>query len=213
MSRYHAVVFDLWNTLVIWPSDDDRNFYRLMADQVGIDHDRFTDAWAELYETRATGPIEPSVRAVCERLGVSDDHVDGLVSVRVDFTREVLVPRPGALEVLDELRRRGLRLGLISVCSEEVPVLWEATPLASRIDAAVFSCAVGMVKPDARIYRHTADQLGVEAGDCLFVDDQPAFVEGALAAGMDAVLIGDEPWDGRRIERLDGVLDVLEAAE
>ena len=124
--------------------------------------------------------------------------------MRVDWTREVLVPRPGAVEVLDELRRRGYRLGLISVCSEEVPKLWQHTELASRIDEPVFSCSVGVAKPDPRIYRIAAERLGVETRDCLFVDDQPGFVEGARAAGMDAVQLGGD------IARLEDVLELAE---
>ena len=208
--KYRAVVFDLWNTLVVWPVEEGRNFYGRMADAVGIERDLFSEAWTGHYDLRATGPLEPSVRAVCEQLGVQEDRVQNLIGVRVDWTREALVPRPGAVEVLDELRRRGFRLGLISVCSEEVPQLWDGTELASRIDEPVFSCSVGVAKPDPRIYRIAADRLGVETGDCLFVDDQPNFVDGALAAGMDAVLIGDEPWDGPRIERLEEVLQAVE---
>jgi len=205
-----AVVFDLWDTLVLWPAEDGRGFYQRMADHLAVPVARFTDAWNAAYDERATGPIEPSVHTVCRRLGVAGDRVEGLISVRVDFTRQVLVPRPGAVEVLDELRRRGLRLGLISVCSEEVPRLWEETALASRIDAAVFSCSVGIKKPDPRIYGIAADRLGVKSEECLFVDDQPPFVEGALEAGMDAVLIGSQPWTGRRIDRLEDVLKALE---
>jgi putative hydrolase of the HAD superfamily len=201
---YKAVVFDLWDTLVLWPSEDGHNFYRLMADHVGVPLDTFNDAWTELYDMRATGPLEPSVRAVAERLGLTDDRVESLMNVRIDWTRKVLVPRPGAVEVLDELRRRGYRLGLISVCSEEVPKLWEQTSLADRIDEAVFSCSVGVAKPDPRIYRIAADRLGVEPCQCLFVDDQPAFIEGAREAGMDAVLLGGE------IESLEDVLKLAQ---
>ena len=202
--KYKAVVFDLWDTLVIWPQDEWGSFHGRMADSLGIEHDLFTDAWVEQYDLRATGPLEPSVRAVCERLGVDGDRVEGLIDVRVDWTREALVPRPGAVEVLDELRRRGYRLGLISVCSEEVPRLWEHTEMASRIDEPVFSCSVGVAKPDPRIYRIAADRLGVEPGDCLFVDDQPTFVEGARVAGMDAVQLGAD------IERLEDVLELAQ---
>ena len=208
--KYRAVVFDLWDTLVVWPKDEWHNFYGHMADAVGIERERFNDAWIGQYDLRATGPLEPSVRAVCEQLGVEEAGVQSLIGARVDWTREALVPRPGAVEVLDELRRRGYRLGLISVCSEEVPRLWEDTELASRIDEPVFSCSVGVAKPDPRIYRIAAERLGVEAGDCLFVDDQPTFVEGALEAGMDAVLIGDEPWDGPRVADLEQVLELAQ---
>lgn len=201
---YRAVVFDLWNTLVVWPQDDGRNFYRLMADAMGVEHDRFDEAWSGHYDLRATGPLEPSVRAVCRQLGVAEDRIERLIGTRVDWTREVLFPRQGAVEVLDELRRRGYRLGLISVCSEEVPRLWGETELAARIDEPVFSCSVGVAKPDPRIYRIAADRLGVEPEDCLFVDDQPDFVAGAREAGMDAVQLGG---DIRRLE------DVLELAQ
>jgi len=125
--------------------------------------------------------------------------------VRVDYRREVLVPRPGAVNVLEELRRRGQRLGLISVCSEEVPILWEATPMAPLIDEAVFSCSVGVVKPERKIYEIAADRLGVTTGDCLFVDDRPEFVEGAVEAGMDAYVLGKPP-----VERLEDVLELTQ---
>ena len=206
MSRYRAVVFDLWDTLVVWPKEDGQTFHGRMAEHLGVEHERFTDAWTALYHKRATGALEPSVRAVCEQLEIEPDRVDGLIAVRVDFTREALVPRPGAVRVLDELRARGYRLGLISVCSEEVPRLWAETELADRIDVPVFSCSVGLAKPDPRIYELAARRLGVEPAECLFVDDQPDFVRGALQAGMDAVLLGGLDWDGPRIDRLEDVL-------
>jgi putative hydrolase of the HAD superfamily len=202
--KYRAVVFDLWDTLVVWPQDDGNNFHGRMAGVLGIERERFTEAWVEQYDRRATGPLEPSVHAVCQQLGVEGDNAQRLIDARVDWTREVLIPRPGAVEVLDELRGRGYRLGLISVCSEEVPKLWEQTELASRIDEPVFSCSVGVAKPDPRIYRIAADRLGVDAGDCLFVDDQPLFVEGARSAGMDAVQLGAD------IDRLEDVLELAQ---
>ena len=207
--RYRAVVFDLWNTLVLWPAD--ASVYEQMAKRVGIGAERFNEAWRAAYDQRATGPLESSVRTVCTGLGLADEHVAALIDVRLDFARETLVPREGAVEVLDELRARGYRLGLISVCSEEVPQLWAETPLAERIDEPIFSCSVGVAKPDPRIYAIAAERLGVEPGACLFVDDQPTFVAGAAEAGMDAVLLGDEqPWDGPRVRELREVLELAE---
>ena len=199
---YRAVVFDLWNTLALWVMDD---LYVAMADHLGVDHDEFTEAWLEGYEQRATGPLEPSVRAVCERLRVSPDRIEGLMSVRLEGTRKSLVPREGAVEVIEELRRRGYRLGLISVCSEEVPQLWADTELAPLIDEAVFSCSVGVAKPSPRIYELAAERLGVDPGDCVFIDDQPDFVRGAVEARMDGYVLGEPP-----VERLEDVLELAQ---
>lgn len=55
-------------------------------------------------------------------------------------------------------------------------------------DAVVISGRVGMRKPEARIFRHTADLLGLRPEDCVMVDDLPHNVRGAVAAGMVGVL-------------------------
>jgi putative hydrolase of the HAD superfamily len=216
--RYRAVVFDLWDTLVLWPYQHGGAGYAEMAELVGIAPDRFETAWRGGYHERATGSLVESTRRICEALAIPLDRAEDLVAVRHEQTRTLLVPRPGALDVLKELRRRGYKSGLISVCSEEVPALWGETPLAPLIDAPVFSCSVGVAKPDRRIYEIAAERLGVAPSECLFVDDQPAFVEGAVAAGMDAALIRqpdghpapEGSWDGLRVERLDGVLELVE---
>ncbi len=56
--------------------------------------------------------------------------------------------------------------------------------LTEWFDAVVFSGEVGVAKPDAAVYRLTAEKLGVDAGACVFVDDSPRNVAGAVAAGM-----------------------------
>ena len=55
-------------------------------------------------------------------------------------------------------------------------------------DAVVISGEVGMRKPELRIYRHTAELLGVPPGECVMVDDLPHNVSAAAAAGMVGVL-------------------------
>ncbi len=54
-------------------------------------------------------------------------------------------------------------------------------------DAVVISGRVGMRKPDAEIFRHTAELLGLDPAACVMVDDLPQNVRGAVAAGMVAV--------------------------
>jgi epoxide hydrolase-like predicted phosphatase len=51
-------------------------------------------------------------------------------------------------------------------------------------DAVVISGEVGMRKPEPRIYEHVVAQVGVPASACVFVDDVPAYVQAAVAAGM-----------------------------
>jgi putative hydrolase of the HAD superfamily len=55
-------------------------------------------------------------------------------------------------------------------------------------DAVVISAEVGMRKPEERIFRHAAGLLGLEPGDCVFVDDLASNVTAAEAVGMTGVL-------------------------
>jgi len=54
-----------------------------------------------------------------------------------------------------------------------------------------FSHRLGMAKPDAAIYRHAAEGLGVKPEEILFVDDREENIAGARAAGMVAIQYGE----------------------
>jgi putative hydrolase of the HAD superfamily len=215
--RFRAVIFDLWETLVDWPVDDARQLTQRIAAHVGLDDNAFMRAWEENYRLRETGPLAAAYRA----LGLPEEHIDVHVAARHDLARRALSPRKGVIETLDELRQRGLRLGLISVCSEEVPALWSQTPLAERFDATTFSSECGVMKPEPEIYLRTADALGVDPMETLYVGDGANDeLRGARDVGMTPVLIaadGHEPWwpeardwQGPRIAAIPEVLKLVE---
>ena len=147
--------------------------------------------------------------------------LEEVCSLRLDYVRRSLVPRPGAVETLRELRRLGLLVGLITVCTEDVEHVWPESEFAGLFDAEVFSSELGIAKPDPRIYLHCAEQLGVEPGEAVFVGDGANDeLAGALRVGMRALLIhrsGEPPlwpevlaWDGPRVTSIPEVLEVLE---
>ena len=215
--RYRAVIFDLWATLVPWDQEQANRFYDSMAEAVGIEPERFREAWISGRKTREIGPIADHLRGLFEELGAEPD-LDEVLAMRRAWTKRSLEPRPDALETLAELRRRGHRLGLISVCSQDVPHVWEETPLAGALDELVFSCDVGVSKPHPRIYEIACERLGVEPAECLFVGDGANDeLPGAERVGMAAVQLrapGEpltpegEAWTGPSVERLAEVLNL-----
>ena len=215
--RYRAVIFDLWQTLVPWDLDEANRFYDQMADSVGVERGRFREAWHAGRPSRETGPIADQLRALMTELDVHAD-LDELIELRRQWAKRTLVPRPDALETLAELRRRGHRLGLISVCSEDVPHVWDETPLGGTLDETVFSCDVGISKPDPRIYEIACERLEVEPAECLFVGDGANDeLPGAERVGMTAVQLrapGEEltepgkAWQGAAVEQLSEILDL-----
>jgi putative hydrolase of the HAD superfamily len=184
--RYRAVIFDLWQTLVPWDLEESERFHRRLAETVGVAPDRFWDAWLSGHHlpNRNTGPIVDHFNALFAELGVEPD-LEEVLTMRRERTRKALVPRPDALSTLAELRRRGHLLGMISVCTQDVPDVWAETPLGCEFDATIFSCDVGVSKPDPRIYEIACERLGVEPSECLFVGDGANDeLSGAERAGM-----------------------------
>jgi putative hydrolase of the HAD superfamily len=215
--RFRAVIFDLWQTLVPWPVESANSMYGRLIETWGADPETFHELWHRRRRERETGPIESHLRSIAGELGLTGD-VDAVMTIRRDWTLESLVPRDDAVPTLEQLRRRGHKLGMISACSQDVPEVWARTPLGALFDSTVFSCSVGVSKPDPEIYALAADELGVEAGESLFVGDGANDeLPGAERAGMTAVQLrvpGEqltaegERWTGDYVERLSDVLEL-----
>src|SRR5206468_3951427 len=134
-----AVIFDLWNTLADWPVEVWAEVRPGVAERLGLTPDEFDERWyGDLSEKRELGPMADSLVA----LGASPETVEEIVALRREVTQQGLAPRVGAVETIAELRARGFRIGLITICSDDVPALWPETPFHGLFDAEVFSSSV-----------------------------------------------------------------------
>ena len=92
------------------------------------------------------------------------------------------------LPVLDELRKAGMRIGLVSNSARDVQEF--AQHHALDIDAGISSFQHGKTKPHASIFKAVLDLLEVEPHEAAMVGDTiQDDIEGALALGMRAVLV------------------------
>ena len=211
-----AVIFDLWQTLIDYPGEQARELEYGWAELLAVDPEDFRARWRADRPEREVGALADSFR----RLGFAEDSIAGLVTERHEFTRGAIVPREGAVETLRELRRRGYGLGLITVCSADVPAVWGESPFAGLFDSTVFSASCGLLKPDPEIYRLALAELRVRPGEAMFVGDGANDeLAGAERVGMRSVLIhrvGEDPpweevreWAGPRITSIPEVLELL----
>ena len=214
-----AVVFDLFGTLIDdSPPADYGTFLHETAAALGTDPERFTALWESQDVARYTGPIEDCFESICGELSVAD--FGPALALRLERLRGLLVPRPDAVSTLEELRRRGLRLGMISNASSEMSALWTESAFEPHFDAVLFSADERMMKPDLRLYTRMAALLAVAPEECVFVGDGAyRELQGAAGAGMTPVLIrapydeweheGTIGWDGPRISALSEVLALI----
>lgn len=91
------------------------------------------------------------------------------------------------------LRAEGYRTALCTNNVKEGSTSWrELVPVDELFDAVVDSSAVGMRKPDPRIYLHTLELIGIDdPARAVFLDDHPGNVAGAERAGLVGLLVGD----------------------
>ena len=112
-----------------------------------------------------------------------------------------------ALPVLDWLRDHGLKIGLLSNSSRDLDEFVAHHGLAA--DAVLTSFVHGKTKPHGTIFRAMLDQLAVGPGEAAMVGDTiEDDIEGALAAGMRAVLLDREGRYPDRPERLDDLREL-----
>ncbi|MFC1977689.1 HAD family hydrolase [Chloroflexota bacterium] len=194
--KYEAVIFDLFGTLIEnYPESEFQCMLLEVASIVSADPDRFIKLWKEYSDDLMTGhqEVDKCISLVCEKMGLApvDIRLNDAYDVMTNRVRLKLEPPCDTLAILSYLNNRNHCTGLISNCSNEVPILWKDSLLAPTIEKPVFSCSVGLKKPDPRIYLLATEWLGVKPDECLFVDDNPEPLEGAARVGMTAVLIQD----------------------
>ena len=231
--KYDAIIFDLFGTLVDNFGGGYLDALRsdgVLAELSGGQDEQFINIWCddEAYHMRIVGmlgtPAE-AIRHVCRAMGTapSDSAVERAVAVRWKYFDGALTPRPDVPGTLAAIRDAGMKLALMSVASPEVPILWQAGPLAPLFDEAVFSCDVGFDKPDPRFYETVCLRLDTPPQRCLYVGDAGGSeLSGAIAAGMEAALIcapheqeivmvreDASNWTGPRIEAISEVLELI----
>ena len=122
-----------------------------------------------------------------------------------DYWRRLEAARPGAdvselwrrsqgvrPEIETAIRKLGGRVKIAALTNDMRHWFgedWlEDYPLVAAFDCVVESAQFGLMKPDPEVFLRTAELLGEAPDRCLFVDDLPANLAGARAAGMSTLL-------------------------
>jgi putative hydrolase of the HAD superfamily len=113
---------------------------------------------------------------------------------------------PEVDEVLADLSARGCRLGVVANWDNRLPGLLEDLGLRESFDTVVFSSALGIAKPNPKVFLHVLEELAVDPAAAVHVgDSRLEDIEGAIAAGMTGLHLD------RGSRRADAVADLREA--
>jgi FMN phosphatase YigB (HAD superfamily) len=182
--------FDLGNVLLSFSHD---RMCRQMAEAAGVSPQLVRDAlFAESGSKSVQWRFERgdlNALAVyehfCERVGARP-NMEQLFAAGCDIFDEI----PASVALVERLAGAGHRLGIMSNTNTiDWSFVTSRFPFLKRFfDHFVLSFQVRAMKPERAIYEHAVQLAGAPAGEVFFADDRQENVEGALAAGLDAVL-------------------------
>lgn len=100
-----------------------------------------------------------------------------------------LVIRPEAKRAIRIAKAHGRKLAILS---NELDLFYgedfrRKLPLLAQFDVIVDATHTGILKPDPQAYMAVCNGLNLDPADCVFVDDQPRNIDGAIACGLKTV--------------------------
>jgi 2-haloacid dehalogenase len=183
MSR--AVVFDVGNVLIRW--DARLVFHSLLPDADAVETfmaEVGFDAW---YLEQDRGRSWDEGVAV---LSAAHPHrAEVIAAFHARWQESVPGEIAGSVEILEDLRAAGVPLYAITNFSAEkwLESVARFPFLGSAFRDVVVSARERLVKPDPAIFEVCLRRNGLQASDCVFIDDSPRNIAAAAALGFDAV--------------------------
>jgi HAD superfamily hydrolase (TIGR01509 family) len=186
MGRYTAVVFDLDG--VLWDGEPlYHEAFNVVLRPLGY------ELSAEEYVHIIGNSVEAAWDWVLKRFGITtspglfyrayDDAVLELLSHPVD-------PLPGVRELLAELHRRSVPVGLASASLRQwVDATLAGLGLSGEFRTTVSASEVVNAKPAPDLYLRAAENLGVDPALCIAIEDTRTGLRSAKAAGMYAIQV------------------------
>lgn len=169
-----AVIFDMYETLVTL-FESPMYFSKDMAKDAGIDSVVFKEAWSKTITDRTLGLVtyEDVIKKILKDNDCFTQETLLLLSKkRTECKAEVFNHmNPEIILMLNTLKEKGLKIGLISNCfSEEAKVIKESV-LFPYFDAIMLSFDEKICKPDTRIFIRCLEKLNLAADECLYIGD------------------------------------------
>lgn len=96
----------------------------------------------------------------------------------------VLPPRPEIWSLIGEMKARGLQIYLLSNAPTYFAEHLDDFPILRVMDGCVVSGPIRMFKPNEDIFRHTLEKYSLNAGESLFIDDNPQNARTAEKCGL-----------------------------
>jgi 2-haloacid dehalogenase len=188
-AEHSTVVFDLGGVLIDW---DPRYLYRKLFDGDDAAMEDFlanvcSPCWNDQQDAGRT------FAEACALLKVSHPKEAQLIDAWFERYDEMLGGEiPGSVEILTELKDRGVALYALSNWSAETfPFAVKRFKWLSWFRGILLSGEVRLLKPDPRIFKVFIERFGIDPARSIYIDDRSGNVQAAVETGMRGILFTD----------------------
>jgi putative hydrolase of the HAD superfamily len=201
--RLRAVIFDWGGTLTPWHTFDLAEQWTVYARVVHDGDDRASAdlaarifaaegaAWQRARTDQGSTHMDDLLREV--GVDTNDAVHDAALTAYRHFWEPHTITDEQVRPVWEGLRERGIRVGILSntIWSRDYHRgVFERDGVLDLIDADVYSSEIAWTKPHPRAFQSSAEALGVEPSEAVYVGDRPfEDVHGSQSAGMRAIWV------------------------
>ena len=184
-SPWDAVLFDYGRVLSYSPSRDELlNFAAL----TGVSEEAFFELYSNTRDHYDRGHADYREHwqrfAEVARVRISPSTVERMVAMESDVWTRL---NPEMLALAREIKSHGLKTAILSnMPFDLLAELRRKFDWLDEFDVQIWSCELGVIKPDAEIYHACLTALDCKAERAVFFDDRPRNVEGARQVGIEA---------------------------
>ena len=184
------IVFDMGGVLIRWKPEEILGQFDLSPEEAEILNRELFHGIEWMQQDRGILTGDGVAEAVCARV---PEHLwETVKSMVYGWYQQYLIPMPGMAELVRELKSNGYRIYLLSNASLALRSYFPRIPGSECFEKLLVSAEEKLLKPSHEIFERLYEKFELTPGECWFIDDSPANVEGAILTGMrGTVFYGD----------------------
>ena len=185
-----SIVFDMGGVLIRWKPEEILGQFDLSPEEAEILNRELFHSVEWMQQDRGILTGDEVTEAVCAR--APERLWETVKSIVYGWYQQYLIPMPGMAELVRELKSNGYHIYLLSNASLALRRYFPRIPGSECFEKLLVSAEEKLLKPSHEIFERLYEKFELNPGECWFIDDSPANVEGAILTGMrGTVFYGD----------------------
>jgi len=167
------IVFDLWKTLAYHKVPYSTTTKVLKTFNLNIPKEKFTKIFVSSFETKVWHSKYAAYKNLCLNIQIKATPKNiGIIKKIRDTAERQSRLYSHSIPLLKKLKALGLKIALLSNTGAFVLPYIRKTPILQYIDYPVFSCQVGLMKPDLKIYKKLLSVTKCKPTETIMVGDR-----------------------------------------